>query len=201
MATVVETFFIEETIDLIHDGDKLQKWNDRVAELGLIGQSNVVTKDKSPIPFLWMNEGIVKTFEVLCPTKIDIRNYNKTPIPVELLDIVALAVNEEHFDGIKVWYNDREKDPVIVGYKMLDGKQFGSEWQSEVYSDRYLIGRWADVKESLDSLIERAKKLFFASETLRLKKDIRDRNRELEDLENSIQNAFGSAMPGTLLPF
>lgn len=170
MATVVETFFIEETIDLIHDSEKLEKWNEMVAELGLTGQQSVVVEKKSPIPFLWMNSGIVKTFEVLCPTKVEIEKYNKTPIPVELLSIVSLCVKEQYFDGIKIWYNDREKDPAIIGYKMRDGKQFSDRWNAEFYADRYLIGRWADVRESLDSLIERAKKIFFQSETLRLKK-------------------------------
>lgn len=201
MATVVETFFIEETIELVHDGEKLEKWNTLVAELGLNGQTEVVVSEKSPIPFLWMNSGLIKTFEVLCPTKVDIKSYNKTPIPVELLSIVSLCEKERYFDGIKVWYNDRQKDPAIIGYKMREGRSFDERWDSEWYSDKYLIGRWADVKESLDNLIERAKKLFFQSETLRLKKEIRDRQRDIEDLENKVQEDFGSAMPNTQLPF
>lgn len=201
MATVVETFFIEETIELVHDGEKLEKWNTLVAELGLNGQTEVVVSEKSPIPFLWMNSGLIKTFEVLCPTKVDIKSYNKTPIPVELLSIVSLCEKERYFDGIKVWYNDRQKDPAIIGYKMREGRSFDERWDSEWYSDKYLIGRWADIKESLDNLIERAKKLFFQSETLRLKKEIRDRQRDIEDLENKVQEDFGSAMPNTQLPF
>lgn len=201
MATVVETFYVEETTNLIHDGESLKTWNEKCAELGLEGQSAIVTVGKSPIPFLWMNSSIVSTFEVLCPTKVDVTKYNKSPIPVELLEVISLCAKEQYFDGLKVWYNDRQKDPVIVGYKMRDDKEFGESWYTDHYSDKYLIGRWADVKTSLDSLVDRAKKLFFQSETLRLKKEVRDRQREIEDLEHSVENKFGGAMPSTSLPF
>lgn len=201
MATVVETFFVEETTNLIHDGEALKTWKEKCIELGLQGQTEVVVAGKSPIPFLWMNEAIVATFEVLCPTKVDISKYNKTPIPVELLETVGLCVNEKYFDGIKVWYNEKEKDPVLVGYKMREGKTYSDNWEAGYYSDKYLIGRWADVKASLDSLIGRAKKLFFQTETNRIKQEIRDRNRQLEDLETNVEAKFGNGMPSTDLPF
>jgi hypothetical protein len=50
MKTIVETFLIEETIDLIYDNEQLDKWNKHVQELGLIGQTKIVQTDKSPIP-------------------------------------------------------------------------------------------------------------------------------------------------------
>lgn len=200
MATVVETFYIAETVNLIHDNEALAKWNDKVTELGLQGQTEVVKTDKSPIPFLWMNAAVISTFQVLCPTKVDIKVYNKTPIPVELLEVVSLCVKENYFDAIKVWYNEKEKDPVIVGY-LQQGDNDKSDWQLEYYANKYLIGRWADVKASLDSLINRAKKLFFNSESLRLKQEIRDRQRNLEDLETTIETTFGGALPLTDLPF
>lgn len=201
MATVVETFFVEETINLIHDNDALQKWNDKVAELGLEGQKAVVKEDKSPIPFMWMNSAIISTFNVLCPTKVDIEKYDKTPIPVELLEVVSLCKRENYFVKIKVWYNEKQKDPVIVGYTMPTDKDVDSSWSLDYYSQKYLIGRWADVKASLDQLVERAKKIFFQQETIRLKKEVRDRQRELEDLEHKTEEQFGSAMPLTQLPF
>lgn len=202
MATVVETFYVEETINLVHDNDALSKWNDRVEELKLTGQKSVVKDEKSPIPFLWMNEAIIATFEILCPTKVPINDYDKTPIPVELLDVVALCVNEKYFDSIMIWYNEKQKDPVIVGYLLPEkNKNESTAWAREYYSKKYLIGRWADVKASMDALISRAKEIFFHNETIRLKKEIRDRSRELEDLESTIANKFGGAMPETVMPF
>lgn len=199
MATVVETFYVEETTNLIHDNEALAKWNERVEELGLQGQKQVVKTDKSPIPFLWMNSAVVSTFETLCPTKVDISAYDKTPIPLELLEVVSLCRKENYFDSIKVWYNEKQKDPVIVGYVAKPGKT--DEWDLNYFGQKYLIGRWADVKASLDQLIDRAKKIFFQSETIRIKKELRDRQRELEDLESTVENIFGNAMPSTDLPF
>lgn len=201
MQTVVETFFVEETINLIHDNDALSKWNEKVEELQLHGQKSVVQADKSPIPFMWMNEAVIATFETLCPTKVDIDKYDKTPIPVELLEVVSLCNRESYFTKIQVWYNEKQKDPVIVGYLMNKDGDITSSWSLNYYSQKYLIGRWADVKASLDQLIDRARKLFAHSETIRLKKEIRDKQRELEDLDSTIENKFGGAMPTTNLPF
>lgn len=202
MATVVETFFVEETINLIHDGDALAKWNEKVAELGLQGQTQVVKVDKSPIPFLWMNNALSNTFTTLCPTKVDITKYDKTPIPLELLEIVGLCQKEQYFDTIKIWYNEVDKDPVIVGYVIDDSSHRGSDWYAESYGKKYLIGRWADVKASLDSLIEKAKVLFTQANSIRLRKEIKDRQRELEDMESTVNATFGGGMPLTdNLPF
>lgn len=199
MATMVETFFIEETINLIHDNEALTKWSTKIDELGLFGQKEIVTEEKSPVPFLWMNSVLVSTFEVLCPTKVEIEKYSKTPIPVELLEIVSLCKNEQYFDELQVWYNEKEKDPAIIGLIYL--KNESSDWYRKHAANKYLIGRWADVKESLDSLINRAKKIFFKSETLRIKREILSYQRKLEDLEGTIEETFGNGMPETSLPF
>jgi hypothetical protein len=201
MATVVETFIIEETSNLIHDNDALQKWNERVEELGLSGQREVVQVDKSPIPFLWMNNALIATFTTLCPTKVDISKYNKTPIPVELLDLVSMSNKEKYFDKIQVWYNEVDKDPVIVGYSIEDGYLDKPDYYHDIYSKKYLIGRWADVKASLDTLVVRAKQIFIANQTASLKQQIKQYQRQLEDVEDEANRNFGGAMPITPLPF
>ena len=197
MNTVVETFFVEETTNLIHDNDALQKWNERCEELGLTGQTKVVVADKSPIPFLWMNAALVNTFQTLCPTKCKISDFDKSPIPLEVLDAVALCKREEYFYKTEIWYNEEDKDPVVVGYKFEQGT---SDWEKDYYSQKYLIARWADVKASLDALIEKAKRIFLQSRTVQLNQDIRTKQRELEDLPMTVQNNFG-ALPMTDLPF
>jgi len=198
METVVETFYVAETVNLIHDNEALSKWNERVSELGLEGQKSVVKEEKSPIPFLWMNQALISTFETLCPTKTTIEKFSQSPIPVELLDTVSLCKKEEYFDKIEVWYNEKDKDPVIVGY-LFDPKESG--WSQDFYAKKYLIGRWADMKASLDTLIDRAKKIFIADQSNRLKMDIKQKQRELEDIELICENKFGAAIPNTNLPF
>ena len=203
MATVVETFLVEETINLIHDGEALQRWNDKVAELGLEGQKEVlVVKDKSPIPFMWMNDATIATFEVLCPTKVDVAKYNKTPIPLEILDLVALSRNEGYFYKMEIWYNEKEKDPVCVGYAENPENSNRDKWYIDYYAKKYLIGRWADVKASIDALTKRARAIFITTYIATHEQQIRDAKRQIEDVENTANQKFGGAMPTTdNLPF
>lgn len=198
MATVVETFYVEETTNLIHDNEALTKWNEKVAELGLTGQTTVIVKEKSLIPFLWMNAALINTFQVLCPTKVEIEKYDKSPIPLELLETVSLCKKEEYFDYIEVWYNDQEKDSVIIGYKV--DKSIKEDWWQKSQAKKYLIGRWADVKASLDTLIKRAKQLFVAQRKTQLQLSIKQQQRELEDIEQISDQQFGG-LPMTDLPF
>lgn len=202
MATVVETFLVEETINLIHDGEALQKWNDKVSELGLEGQKEVlVVKDKSPIPFMWMNDAIVATFEILCPTKADVAKYNKTPIPLEILELVSLSRNEGYFYKMEIWYNEKEKDPVCIGYAENSENTNKDKWHVDYYAKKYLIGRWADVKASLDALTKRARLIFISATKATYEQQIRDAKRQIEDVENTANQKFGGAMPQTDLPF
>lgn len=188
MKTVVETFIIEETQELIYDNEKLDQWNAMVSELGLTGQTQVVKKDKSPIPFLWMNSALVKVFEELCPTKVKLAEYSKTPIPVEALSMVSLSIKEGYFDKIEVWYNEKNPDPAIIGFKYTKG---GDDWQKNWYAEKYLLARWSDVKATLEELTERAKKLFTLRRINELKDEIKRRERELEDLEIEANKQFG----------
>lgn len=199
MKTQVELYIIEETQELIYDNEKLDQWNKMVSDLHLHGQTKVVKTDKSPIPFLWMNTTLKKVFEELCPRKTKIEEYDKTPIPVEALSMVALSKSEGYFDKIQVWYNDKNPDPAIIGYKYKNGN---TEWEKDWHADRYLLARWSDVKASLVELTERAKKLFVLRRSNELKDDIKRRQRELEDIDIHANSEFGFAgEPGVDLPF
>lgn len=193
MKTVVETYIIEETQELIYDNEKLDQWNNMVNQLGLTGQTQVVKADKSPIPFLWMNQTTKAVFEELCPHKVRVEEYSKTPIPLEALSLVALSKREGYFDKIEVWFNDKNPDPAIIGFKYGQG---ASQWEKEWYADRYLLARWSDVKASLEELTERAKKLFILRRTNELNEAIKKHQRELEDIEITANNAFGFGETG-----
>lgn len=202
MQTVVETFLVEETMNLIHDNDSLILWNEKVDQLGLQGQKEIVKTEKSPIPYLWMNNALVATFETLCPTKVNIEKYNRTAIPLEILDLVAMSRNEKHFDFVQIWFNEVDKDPVCIGFTVPEENKNQSEWYQVYYSQKYLIGRWADVKASLDTLIKKARLVFIANTKSEHEKSIRDHQRNIEDLEHTANGKFGGAMPSsTELPF
>jgi hypothetical protein len=215
MKTVVETYIIEETQELIYDNEKLDQWNKHVAELGLTGQTKIQKKDKSPIPFLHMKETMANIFLQLCPRRVDITQYDKTPIPVEILDLAALSVKEQYFNKIEIWYDDKTPDPAcigIVGRWIVYRKnyshigEFATEAEAVALKDhaeysnhyfeetgKYLLGKWADVKQSFEELAARARKLFIAGQKSSIESNIREEKRKLEDLEARADMQFGFA--------
>ena len=207
MKTIVETFIIEETEELIHDNEALDRWNELVDKLGLEGQTKIVSGDKSPIPFMHMKQSIINTFKCLCPREVIVKEYDATPIPVEILDLVALSVNEDYFNKIEIWYDHETPDPVCVGmtgyyYQTtwssnrnteLDGKEFKTKQEcidagatADVYfsiKNHYLIGRWADVKRSFKELAKMAKERYIRENGNRYRAEIKEAQRRLDDLE------------------
>lgn len=225
MKTVVETYIIEETQELIYDNEKLDQWNKLVSELGLTGQTKIQAKDKSPIPFLHMKQALVEVFGTLCPRRVDIKAYDKTPIPVEILDLAALSMKEKYFNKIEIWYDDKTPDPACIG---ISGKwivyrknyshigEYATEAEAlaqknlpEYYAHyfeetaKYLIGKWADVKQSFEELTAKAKKLFIATRKSEIEEALIVEKRKLEDLEIEADKRFGfdDATAARNLPF
>lgn len=201
MATIVETFLTEETVELIYDGEQLEKWNRIVEELGLEGQTQIVKKDKSPIPFMHMKSTLTNVFQTLCPVKVEAKNYNISPIPVEILDLMALSQKEEYFDKLQIWYDDKAPDPVCVGlrYANEEDRKNNYTWRME----HYLLGKWGDVKHSFSELIEMAKKRFLVEQKASYNSQLKYYTRALEDIENEVIQKFGTdhSQSSSDLPF
>ena len=194
--TYVETFLSNETVELIYDNEQLEKWNKMV---DLKGQTQIAQKEASPVPFLHMKQTLVKTFEELCPRKVDFKDYSVSPIPVEILDLLSLSVNEKYFDKIQIWYDEKTPDPVAVGlrYSNESDRLKGYTWTME----KYLIGKWGDVKRPFSELIELAKARFLVRKKHEYSQQIKDYSRRLEDLENEAYNEFGDQSSNNTLPF
>jgi hypothetical protein len=219
MKTVVETFIIEETQELIYDNEKLDKWNEMVKTLDLKGQTEIVKPDKSPIPFMNLKSSFINILETLCPVKVDVKKYNRTPIPVEILDLIGLSINEEYFTKIEIWYDDKAPDPVcvgILGYYYISNandllpdeykeNKFSTEEEARrigesigkedvYYMDwnvqKYLLGKWGDVKRSFDELRELAEQRYRKEKEHNIKDTIKRAERELLDLDSEIFNRF-----------
>jgi hypothetical protein len=223
MNTIVETYIIEETSALIYDNEKLDKWNDLVAKLELKGQTKIVTKDKSPIPFMHIKTSLFNVFSQLCPCKVNVETYDITPIPVEILDLIALSKMENYFTKVQIWYDDKKPDPACIGitseYKLYSNyvkgvpedlcisypnkkealkvaQQFMPELTEasslgwETNERFYLIGRWADVKHSFEELKEMAKKRFIDEKGNEFRKQIKEAERGLIDLETEAFDKF-----------
>lgn len=216
MATVVETFIVNETAELIYDGEQLEKWNKYVEELGLSGQTQIVKKDKSPIPFMPLKKNLENVLKTLCPRAVDVTAYNRSPIPMEILDLIALSKNEGYFEKMQIWYDDVDPDPVCVGmnyaqfYSLNQNGNFitsfvtKAEAQADMdangVTDRtpyaigeqyWLLGKWADVKRSFSELTEMATKRFIKEKGNSYRKAIKEAQRGLDDLEIEAFDKFG----------
>jgi hypothetical protein len=64
-----------------------------------------------------------------------------------------------------------------------------------------IIGRWADVKESLDTLVAKAMAIFIKQSVSSCEQTIRENKRMIEDINFRADQEFGTAMPATDLPF
>lgn len=212
MKTVVETFIIEETASLIYDNEQLDRWNELVNDLGLKGQTEITKPTKSPIPFMFIKKSMEKVFETLCPRKVDISEYNVTPIPVEILDLVSLSKREGYFQEIQIWYDDKNPDPLCVGVSCSYYGYTGDSWSSEnrftaktkaevkekvgknsiwrTDEKLYLLGKWADVKHSFEELKQMATKRYIAEKGNDYKKQIVSAQRGLDDLETEAFDLF-----------
>lgn len=196
MKTIVETFLVEETESLIYDNEKLERWNALVAELQLAGQQTIVKPDKSPIPFMVLNQSTRNIIGTLCPSEVAIENYNRTPIPVELLDLVALSKKENYFDKIVICYDEKTSDPFVIGQVGIFEVVSWSTKPHFMIKNQYLIGKWGDVRRSWNELKEMAVKRFRSERTTQLTDELKRVKRALEDVDLDAVNQFGHGEPG-----
>lgn len=214
MKTEVETFVIEENAELIYDGEALDTWKELISDLGLTGQNQIVRTEKSsPIPFLHLKKGMVETLKTLLPREYKVEDFNVTPIPLEILKLVALAKKEEYFEKIIVLYDDKNPDPAVLGTNHywystnegrwknkhsskasaqaeMDEKGWTGKPESTYDREYYLIGKWGDVKQSFEELKEKAKKRFIEEQGADLRKKLKETQRELDDLEITAVEKF-----------
>jgi hypothetical protein len=215
MKTIVETFIIEETQSLIYDNEQLNKWNELVDQLGLQGQTQIVKPNKSPIPFMHLKQSMAEVFKTLCPRIVGVKEYNITPIPVEILDLIALSVREGYFEKIQIWYDDKNPDPCCIGVNYQtyystnnEGRlqtSFNSKeealthmaengWTKEkpypINETYYLLGKWADVRHSFEELKEMAMKRYMNEQGTYLLDNIKNMQRQLDDLQIEATKKF-----------
>lgn len=175
MKTMVQTFIVEESKELIYDSDSIQEWKEKCESLGLSEQLALASEDKSPMPFEFMNTVQMRVYETICPMKQDYKKYNKTAIPLEVLSLIALAEKEHYFEKIEIWYDDKAPDPIAVGLI-----------KENTYSFRnYAIARWGDSIRSFDELKDKAMELYKNSTILSLKRKIAESESLLKQVENN----------------
>jgi len=148
METIIETFVEQDTEQLIYDVEKLDEWKEIIEELNLDGQKSLLgSDDKSPIPFMYLKTQSKIILEILCPMRIEVEKYSKSPIPIEILGLIKLSEREGYFMKIEIWYDDVNPDPVCIG---ISEKEKGE-------NRYYLLGRWGAEKLDWTNLYNNAK--------------------------------------------
>lgn len=172
MKTTVTSYLVKENEELVFDADTRVKWQEIIEKLELDGQkalSNAKEGEGNPIPFLWMNRRAKGMFAILCPMKVELKKYEKSPIPLEALSLIALANEQAYFKSIRIWYDDKAADPIAVG------EASGGEL--------YLIARWGAEDKSLQALEDEAYKKCREDTKRQLESKISECKSKLGDLE------------------
>jgi hypothetical protein len=183
---MVQTFLVEETKELIYDNDSLNEWKIKCEELGLSAQLELSTKEKSPVPFEFMNTVAKRVYETICPAKVNYKQYAKTAIPLEVLSLIALSEKEGYFKEIQIWYDDKTPDPFAVGFRKRSGSTY--DWDYEFYT----IARWGDALRPFEELKEMAIKSFHKTQKLGLQSKMIEAKQKLESLEITVAKYFNA---------
>lgn len=181
MKTMIQTFVVEESKELIYDSEKIDEWKEKCAELGLEAQLKLAKPDKSPVPFECMNTVQLRVYETMCPARQEYKKYGRTAIPLEVLSLIALSEKENYFDKIEIWFDDKAPDPIAVGCIKQDD---GWSW---FY---YPIARWGDVLRDFEQLKNMAIGRYFNSQTITLTGKIADLQSKLTHLATNTQRYF-----------
>jgi hypothetical protein len=151
----VQIYLQEENKQLIYDNDQLDEFKSLVSELGL-QCDNHKDSEKSPIPFMWLDEATIRAFKLLCPRVDRVKEY-RLEIPLEVLRSLKLSETEKYFDWVEIWSNQKDPDPFAVGRVYKDELSRSKEytWAAQYY----LIGRWGAEAKEIPELINMAVKI------------------------------------------
>jgi hypothetical protein len=131
--------------------EQLAEYHELTAELGLqtVEQSQ---EQKVPNVYAFLNLAMTKQLHAICPKHVEVGNYRKSTIPVEVLKVLKFAKDNNMYEGYEIWYNDVEPDPLLIGWNYSSDnareKQYG--WQK----DRFLMARWGDCAMELPELLQ-----------------------------------------------
>lgn len=136
----IQSFRNAELDNVILELGDQEEWKQLAAQMGLEKQMEFVQQAKSPLPYPYMNQSMQNIFGTLCPSKINFKDYSKTPMPLEVMRELAFCNTEKYFNQIEIWYDDKTPDPIAVGtctrfsasyYKTQEEKDKGSYYNRQ----------------------------------------------------------------------
>ena len=139
-----------ENESLIINENDLKKYNALALELGIATKENVEAKN-CPVVYPILNDAMQRQLRALCPSSVLIENYKRSTIPLEILTVYKFIKDNNMFDEVKIWFDQKEIDPLVIGYNWPDeeAKSKGYTWQK----NKYLIARWGDCAKEIPELL------------------------------------------------
>ena len=179
MAT--EIFIQPELEEIVIDSSKKDEWYQKVTELGLEGQLKLTNNSKKDAasPYTFINEQMKLVFETICPTKSSVDKYDKSAIPIDVLSHIALCKQEGYFHKLEIWYDNKNADPILVGY--LSGSYS---------SPMHLIARWGDEIIPYEQLVEKAIKRYTEAFKLAAKETAATAKQAYENSDTLVKQLF-----------
>lgn len=138
-----------ENASLIIEDKDLKEYNELIGSLGLPAPNK--EPEKVPNVYAYLNSAMIKQLSTLCPVRTSIEKYTKTTIPLEVLRVYKFAKDNEMFEGYEIWSDDKNPDPMLIGWKYRNdtAREKGFSWEK----DRYLIARWGDCALEIPELL------------------------------------------------
>jgi len=147
----VKIYREKENEVLILDEGQLAEYHQLTAELGLhvIDDSE---KQKVPNVYTFLNSAMTKQIHAICPMHVDVVNYKKSTIPVEVLKVLKFAKDNNMYEGYEIWYNDVEPDPLLIGWNYSNENARTNKYNW--VKDRFLMARWGDCAMEIPELLQ-----------------------------------------------
>jgi hypothetical protein len=135
---------------LILDENQLAEYHELTAELGL--QTVEQQEQKVPNVYAFLNTAMTKQLHAICPKHVDVQDYKKSTIPVEVLKVLKFAKANKMYEGYEIWYNDVDPDPLLIGWNFSsdNAREKQYSWQK----DRFLMARWGDCALEIPELLQ-----------------------------------------------
>ena len=149
-----------EAVDPDSATEENEKARALIEELGLSGQKKFIGEVGETVPFRKMSQLETNVYKTLLGSRTSVDEYSAGMIPARVLDIVKR--HRDSFERIDVLYSENDPDPVLVGVM----KRENSTWQK----DDFILARWGDELESIESLANKALDIIRGNVTTALQK-------------------------------
>ena len=182
-----------ENIGLVLNEEETKEYNSLVSLLNIATNREIT--NQVPNVYLPINNSQIRCLEALCPMKVDLKAYNRSSIPLEILKVIKFAEDNKMFDFIRVWYDDTYTDPMIIGYNFKS--QSDREKNYTFSTNLTLIARWGDCAYELVELLKMGRERIVTKALLEAKILKQNVDSFLQDPELHIDNyiAIGKQYP------